>query len=211
MQTAPTTWRTRPQYTGHVADGYYLDSAGRLRYEPQPDLDLARARLFVMDLDDLPPVPAVLPVEIGGKWPRPENVEAIRRAIDEIPLAFRSRWRDAGGRIEVIPGGALPDSGYLGINKFNSARARVAGDHPDAAQTARHEFAHGLDHALGFVSHSAGWIRIWQAEKAAGKVPTFAGQREKPEEFWAEQFGNLWHPTVFIVSKAAQDFIMGLV
>ena len=136
MQTAPTIWRTRPQYTGHVADGYYLDSAGRLRYEAQPDVDLAKARLFVLDLDDLPPVPAVLPVEIGGKWPNPRNVAAIRQAVDCIPLAFRSKWRDAGGRIEVLPGETLPDSGYLGINKFGSARARVAGDHPDAPQTA---------------------------------------------------------------------------
>jgi hypothetical protein len=211
--TARRSWRTRPQYTGHVADGYYQDSEGRIHFQPNPqdDVDLRRAKLFLLDLDDdLPPVPAVVPVPIGGRMPSPRAVEMIRKAVDQIPLRFREKWLAAGGRIEVIPGGALPDSRWLGANKFGSARARVAGDHPDSCQTARHEFAHGLDHALGYVSHSGEWLRIWQAAKTAGKVPSFAGQREKPEEFFAEEFARLWHPTLFIVSRAAQDFILGL-
>ena len=70
---------------------------------------------------------------------------------------------------------------------------------------------HGLDYALGYLSHSAGWLRIWQAEKAAGKVPSFAGQREKPQNILQNSLAICGTPTLFITSKAAQDFIMQLV
>ena len=214
MSTTAIRWRTRPQYTGHVADGYYLDSAGRLRFQPDPRdaLDLALARMLLLDLDDdLPRPPAVLAVAIGGRLPRPENVRAIQKAVDELPLRFRSKWLAAGGRVEIVPGVVLPDyPHWLGVNKFHSAIARVAGDNTDAPQTARHEFAHGLDFALGYPSRSAAWLRIWQDHKAAGNVPSFAGQREKPEEFFAEQFARLWHPDLY-PTRAAQDFIMQLV
>jgi hypothetical protein len=215
MQTAPTTWRTRPQYAGHVADGYYLDNAGRLRYEPQPALDLARAKLFVLDLDDVPQPPAVQPVEIGGRWPRPENVAAIRRAVDEIPLRFRSLWRDAGGWLEIVPGSDAAihprfsrNAPALGWTAFHGPFCCVAGDHPDAPLTACHEIGHALDFALGYPSRSAAWLQIWRADVAAGRVPSDNQQREKPNEYWAEQFARRWSPDfLWARSREAQDFI----
>jgi len=157
-------------------------------------------------------------VEIGGKWPNPENVEAIRRAVDAIPPRFLRAWIASGGRLEIVPGSNASihprfssSKPALGWTKFGTAFCAVAGDHADSSLTATHELGHALDFALRYPSHSAAWMRIWQADVAAGKVSAYAGQRDQAAEYFAEQFGNLWHPDIFIVSKAAQDFIMQLV
>jgi len=221
--TAQRSRRTRPEYRGFVSDGYYLDSAGRLRFQPEPrgDIDLARARLDALLLDDLPtppPRPAVVAVEVAGRWPRAKNVAAIRTAVDEIPSRFRSRWLAAGGRLEIVPGDNArihPRSArlgpVLGWSTLGSVFCVVAGDHADSPLTASHEIGHALDYVFGYPSHSAEWLKIWQNAKAAGKVPAHGDQRQRPAEYFAESFARLWHPTLFITSQAAQDFIMGLV
>ncbi len=203
-----TTYEADDCFPMEGKPGWFFDAWGYEFFDGQADVELARAKLLLEM--DLPPAPAVVAVEISGRWPRVETVRGIRVAVEAIPLHFRSRWLAAGGRIEVLPGVVLPEHPHwLGVNKFNSARARVAGDHPDAAQTARHEFAHGLDFALGYPSHSEAWLQIWRADVAAGKVPGDANQ-DKPEEFFAEQFARLWHPELY-PTQAAQEFIMGLV
>ena len=98
-----------------------------------------------------------------------------------------------------------------GWSEFGSPFCVVAGEAPDAPLTACHEVGHALDFLLGYPSRSAAWLRIWQADKAAGKVPSFAGQQEQPGEYWAEQFGRLFHETLFPASVPAQEFILGLV
>ena len=164
------------------------------------------------------PPPRVYAVAVAGKWPRPENVEAIRRAVDAIPPRFLRAWIASGGRLEIVPGSNASihprfssSKPALGWTKFGTAFCVVAGDHADSSLTATHELGHALDFALRYPSHSAAWMRIWQADVAAGKVSAYTGQRDQAAEYFAEQFGNLWHPDIFIVSKAAQDFIMQLV
>ena len=83
----------------------------------------------------------------------------------------------------------------------------MAGDHAEAPLTAQHEIGHAVDFALGYPSRSAAWLRIWRADVAAGRVPSYAGQRDKPDEYWAEQFARRWSPDLWPRSREAQDFI----
>jgi hypothetical protein len=169
-------------------------------------------------LDDLPRLPAVLAIEVGGRLPRPENVEAIKRAVDAIPLRYREAWIGKGGRLEIVSGDNArihPRSArlapVLGWSTLGSAFCVVAGDDAGSPITATHEIGHCLDTVLAYPSHSAEWLEIWRGDKAAGRVPAFAGQNEKPSEYFAETFARLWHQTLFITSEAAQRFIEALV
>ncbi len=164
------------------------------------------------------PPPARLCRGRGRRVAAPENVEAIRRAVDAIPPRFLRAWIASGGRLEIVPGSNASIhprfSGHtaaLGWCQFHGPFCAVAGDHADSPLTAVHEVAHGVDFAFGYPSRSAEWLRLWGSDKAAGKVPSFAGQREAPAEYWAEQFGRLFHETLFPASVPAQEFILGLV
>jgi hypothetical protein len=200
--------------------GWFFDPWG-YRYFSATEaarLDVEQARAQLAELfEDLPPLPVVVPVAIGGRTPGPENVARIRKAVDEIPLGFRSKWLAAGGHVEVVPGHNArihPKSArlgpVLGWTRLGDPLCVVAGDHPDAPLTAVHEFGHVLDSLLGHVSRSPQWLKIWQADVAAGRVPGFAGQREKPEEYWAEQFARRWSPDLWARSREAESFIEGL-
>ena len=160
----------------------------------------------------------VYPVAVSGRLPDALNVQRIRQAVDAIPAKLLRKWIGADGRLEIVPGrnasvhprfASHPPA--AGWTKFGTAFCAVAGDHADSPLTAVHEVAHGVDFALGYPSRSAEWLRLWGSDKAAGKVPSFAGQREAPAEYWAEQFGRLFHETLFPASVPAQEFVLGLV
>ena len=103
-------------------------------------LDLARARLFVMDLDDCPRSPPCWP------WRSAASGHALKTWKPSAgPL---TRYRSPSGPVageqaeesKSCPAPSCPIPAILASTN-SAARARVAGDHPDAAQTARHEFA----------------------------------------------------------------------
>ncbi len=168
---------------------------------------------------DAPEVPpGVQPFPVNGRWPRPENVVAIRQAVDAIPARLRSKWLAAGGRLEIVPGEDArihPANRRFGTcagwNDSNSAFCVVAGDHKEAGLTAVHEIGHALDYLLGFPSRSREWLQIWQTDVAAGKVPRLAGQRESAAEYFAESFARAWHPVFYAVSLEAETFILNRV
>ena len=105
MPTAPT-WRTVPRYCGHVADGWYQDATGRFRFEPDPHdaIELAKAKLVLLDLADLPTVPMVSAIAIDGKLPTAEQLASVRRELAKAPQTVLAAWRARGGRAEVIAG-----------------------------------------------------------------------------------------------------------
>src|SRR5208282_3520249 len=142
------------------------------------DLTLARAWLTVQDLDELPkrvePPRGVHAVEVGGRIPRPENVRAIRAAVAAIPLRLLSLWLGSGGRMEIVAGSnARLHSGtetVLGFWRFGTPSCVVAGDHHDCVRTSLHELGHCLNFLLRFPSRSEQWLRIWGADRRAGRV-----------------------------------------
>ena len=155
----------------------------------------------------------VYPVAVSGRLPDALNVQRIRQAVDAIPAKLLRKWIGADGRLEIVPGhnaSAHPRFAFhppaAGWNEFHGPFCVVAGDVPDAPLTAAHEIGHAVDFLLGYPSHSAAWLRIWQQEKSAGRVPSFAGQREQPSEYWTEQFARRWDSELY-PSRAAQDFI----
>jgi hypothetical protein len=185
---------------------------------PASNVEAARRRLRDL-LGDAPATsaPSITAVAICGRMPDPRAVQAIRQAVDEIPLRFRSRWIDAGGRLEIVPGENASvhprfngSPAVLGWNESRGPFCCVAGDHFDAPLTARHEVAHALDFVLGFPSRGYQWHEIWKADVAAGRVPRYASQRAKPAEYWAESFAKLFDP-VAVIGSAAEEFILGLV
>ena len=164
------------------------------------------------------PPPRVYAVAVAGKWPRPENVEAIRRAVDAIPPRFLRAWIASGGRLEIVPGCDArihPRSNVstpaLGWAEWNGVFCCVAGDHFDAGHTVIHEIAHCLDKLLQYPSRSDEWVQLWRRDlQAAGSVPTAARAREDSGEYFAESCSRLWSPTLY-PTKAAADFILQLV
>ena len=102
---------------------------------------------------------------------------SIRRAI------FRR------GRLRVITGESVANAKgqhFAGLTNYRNAT--VAADHQDAEQTFLHELAHMLDNAKGWqsISNSEAWLSLWRAEKAAGRVSSFAGQDQEASESFAE-------------------------
>jgi hypothetical protein len=193
-----------------------LDERGRLRFQRNPELDLACAWLTLQEIDDLlnppKPLPGVFAVQVGGRMPNPRNVEAIRRAVDEIPARLRSLWFRSGSRLEIVPGQNVkvdPESAgldlALGFWRFGARLGVVAGDHHDCVRTALHEVGHAADRLLGYPSHGEAWSRIWQADSRAGRVSSYAEQNKKPEEYFAESFANL--QTGRSTSEAVREFM----
>jgi hypothetical protein len=143
--------------------------------------------------------------------------------MGQVPGAIRAKLLRAGATIELIPGrdvAAHPlfrhhvTGRYVGMTRFFQPFGAVAVDaDDDPAATVLHELAHILDHVAGHPSHGPDWLRIWQQDLAAGKVPGFGDQRGKPGEYFAESCGRLWNPRagVWPASRAAADFIEGLV
>ena len=188
---------------------------------PASDVEVTRRRVAcLLGVDPgarTPPEapPSVHPFPVNGQWPRPENVVAIRQAVDAIPAHLRSKWLAAGGRLEIVPGqdARIHPANRLfgtcaGWNASKSAFCVVAGDHQEAGLTAVHEIGHALDYLLGFPSRSQQWLQIWQTDVAAGSVPRLAGQRESAAEYFAESFARAWHPVLYAVSLEAETFIV---
>jgi len=161
------SWRTEPRYRGYCTDGHFLDSQGRLRFQPDPEL--ARRRLELLLLDDIPPTPPrplISTRVIDGRLPSAAKVRAIETAIAEVPAAIRAKLSRAGARIELIAGvdvAAHPEFShhkaglYCGMTKFAEPFAAVAVDADrDPAATVLHELGHILDQIAAHPSRSAG-------------------------------------------------------
>jgi hypothetical protein len=100
-RTPAVRWRSKPEWKGQVADGWFLDSGGRLRFQPNPQDALDKLAAMLAD----PPPPMVQAYPIDGKLPSPAQLIAVRAELAKAPRAVIDEWRARGGHLEVVPGG----------------------------------------------------------------------------------------------------------
>jgi len=154
---------------------------------------------------------AVVPV--GGRLPHPENVAAIRKALERVPTRFLVPWSEAAGRLELIAGNNAtlhPEFSWClrpaaGWNR--GTFSVVAADAGDAERTTLHELGHAVDAALGFIADKPTWRGLWAWHKRCETIPAFARQRESPGEFFAECFANLWSGNGLYVPTDLQNYL----
>ena len=196
--------------------GYVLDGCGLLRRALPGELLDTPAPVYAAPRATAPDLP-VYPVAIGGRMPDPQHVAAIREAVARIPSRHLRTWIDGGGRLEILPGTIVTahprrtgNSPALGFCEFNGTVCIVAGDSPEAPATARHEIAHAVDTAMGFPSRGPEWMRIWRDDLLDGRVPSYAQQRERPGEYFAETCSQIWGGIGWKASKAARGYLQNL-
>jgi len=207
-----TTWRTAPEYHGHVADGFYL-SGGRLCYEPLPDPADVRRRLAKMIGDDEPPA-TVSAVAIDGQLPTVEQVEFVRRELQKAPAKVLADFSQHHGRVEVVPHGRAKDhpvarrflhgwSGFGFCSQGSGIAPLIVVEADEDAGTTLHELGHFVDRGDRFSSLSE-WQRLSAAATAIadygysvfasdGPLANLHNARRSHAECFCEAFAVAFH------------------
>jgi hypothetical protein len=94
----------------------------------------------------------------------------------------------------------------------NGHHATVAGGNENGEMIFHHELAHLADNARGWQSISGGepWLALWRADKAAGRVSSFAGQDREPAEYFAESAARFWIGEGGSLSAGVQGYMRTL-
>jgi hypothetical protein len=165
----------------------------------------------MIDTTDLAAL-GVYPYPIDGIGPSASAMREVAGAMTKLPPRYLRPWRAAGGQVDIIPGwNAAKHPKFLG-NPAAAGYTRhtfsaVAADDPDLRRTVLHELGHAVDHALGDPSGKIAWLKIWQRDREAGRVPPFANQHRMANEYFAECFANLWSGNGVYVTEAASNYI----
>ena len=130
------------------------------RYRPVP-LDIRRVQVEVAELR---PDPVVVPIEISGRRPTAQQVQAIEQALTKIPAGVIRRWREAGGGIEVVAGNnaSIHPAFFIGSRSLgwcapSGKLIAIAADGERVERTTLHEFGNALDYTFGHVSNNTRW------------------------------------------------------
>lgn len=164
-------------------------------------------------------LPILVAGQADGKTISTESMMVARVALLRLPRPILRSLVMAGCKITVDPVQVFrADSMYatcpeaVGVANAGTKTARIAGEAPNLTSIIMHEVGHLVDslHVRFAVSRSQGWIAIWEAEKAAGRVEFFADQRLWPHEFFAESFSRFYCGERWKLSPAVQGFIENL-
>ena len=227
-----STTLSEPKYVGHVSDGWFLDSQGRLHYRA-PDVDVTRGRLHALlgDLpDDGPAGPLIRLVAIDGVAPSLMRAAAIERELSKAPPRVLAVFRSRGGTIDIVPGedasrhpqcGQRPPPGKIVRGWCSRGEAQplivvaVAGD----PRAVLHELGHWHDRSDRFSGLSE-WQRIVAADRMRGTRLEFHGGYEflfddghngkrSPREAYAEAFAMFFSgpETRRRLTRAMREFI----
>jgi hypothetical protein len=202
MSTATARlWRTQPKYEGLCSDGWYQTPDGRIHFRPNPDVDLAKAKLFVLlEADDLPLRPLITTVPIDGRLPTAEQVAGVAAAVLTAPPRVVAAFRQAGGQIQVVAGQCASIHPLFPRDKRIPAGMLAAGFHSRQPplivvaaaadpRTVLHELGHRVDGPLSGCrfSESITWQQVGgQVARLCGFTPYHSTKGESFAQFFAE-------------------------